>query len=65
MPCLSPRNIGDDIYPCPLDQGLLDFVGLTSQAFLEGVIEKSDEECERWLRQMATPRTPAEAADWN
>jgi hypothetical protein len=58
-------TLGDYIYPCPLDQGLLDFVGLTAPAFLEGVKEASDEECRRWICHMATPRTTAEIEDWN
>ena len=58
-------TLGDFIYPCPLDQCLLDFVGLTAQVFLEGVKEKSEEDCARWIHQMATPRTPAEMEDWN
>ena len=58
-------TLGDYLYPCPLDQSLLDFVGLTAQSFLEGVKGKSDEECRRWIRHMATSRTPADIEDWN
>jgi hypothetical protein len=59
------ETLGEYIYPCPLDQGLLDFLGVTSEGFLEGVKGKSDEESERWIRQMATPHTPGEIQDWN
>lgn len=58
MPAFHHGTLGDYIYPCPLDQSLLDFAGLTSQVFLAGVKEKSShEECKRWIRQIATPRT--------
>ena len=32
-------------------------MGVTPEKFLESVKGKSDAECERWVRQMGTPRT--------
>ncbi len=58
-------QLGEYIYPCPMDQLLLDFAGIDSETFFEAVDSRSDEEILRWFQSTATPRTPQEIEDWN
>src|SRR4029078_10404290 len=57
---------GEYIYPCPMDERLMEFVGITSDQLTYGVKAKStDEGVVKWLEQTATPHQPAELEEWN
>ncbi|GAB5560143.1 MAG: hypothetical protein SynsKO_17900 [Synoicihabitans sp.] len=58
---------GDYIYPCPLDSRVLDFMGVTSDAFLAAVrTGKSDSEMLAWVLENMTPkRRPHEIIAWS
>lgn len=57
---------GEYIYPCPMDERLLEFAGLTSEQFTAAVkANPTDEGVETWFRQAAKPHTPAELEEWN
>jgi hypothetical protein len=58
---------GDYIYPCPLDQRLLDFMGISSERFLEQVAAgKSDSEMLGWIEENLNPkRLPHEIIAWS
>ncbi len=58
-------TLGEYLYPCPLDQSLLDFLGISSEAFLEAVKERDDREIVEWIRKESLPRTPQEIEEWN
>jgi hypothetical protein len=57
---------GEYIYPCPMDERLMEFAGITSEQFTAAVrANLTDEGVAAWFRQTATPRRPDELADWN
>jgi len=56
---------GDYIYPCPLDEQLLQFTGISSEEFFRGVRAKTDREIAEWFRMRATVHTPSEIESWN
>ena len=58
-------KLGEYIYPCPLDRGLLDFLGLTPERFAEAAAGKGDQEMVEWIRKEARPHTPDEISAWN
>ena len=57
---------GEYIYPCPMDERLLEFVRLTSDQFTVAVkANTTDEGVLAWFQQHAQPHQPAEVEDWN
>jgi len=56
---------GDYVYPCPLDERLLDFAGLTPEQFTEAVRDRTDETIADWFRRTARPHRPGEIEAWN
>ena len=56
---------GDYVYPCPLDERLLQFAGISSEAFAREVQSRADREMVDWFQINATPHTPAEIEAWN
>lgn len=57
---------GEYIYPCPMDERLMEFVGITSEQFTAAVKANStDEGVVKWLEQTAKPHEPAEREEWN
>jgi len=57
---------GEYIYPCPLDERLLEFVGLTSEQFTAAVrANPTDEGMAAWFTQAAKPHSSAELEEWN
>ena len=63
---------GDYIYPCPLDNRLLEFAGITAEQFTGAVRGRSDQARERsddviveWFRNAANSRSPDEIEKWN
>lgn len=62
----ADRN-GDYIYPCPLDQRLLAFMGISSEAFLAAVKQgHSDSAMLAWIMENLSPqRLPHEILAWS
>ena len=57
---------GEYIYPCPMDERLMEFVGITSDQFTAAVKANStDGGVVKWFEQQATPHPPAELDEWN
>lgn len=57
---------GEYIYPCPMDERLMKFVGITSDQFAIAVKATStDEGVVKWLEQTAKTHEPAELEEWN
>ena len=57
---------GPYVYPCPLDDRLLEFAGLTAEQFTAAVRGHStDEAVARWFRATATAHSGAELHAWN
>ncbi len=57
---------GEYIYPCPMDERLLEFAGLTSEQFTAAVkSHATDEGIAAWFGEVARPHTPDELEKWN
>jgi hypothetical protein len=56
---------GDYIYPCPMDQRLLDFTGITVEQFSDAVSGKDDATVAEWFRQTAKPHSAIKIEQWN
>jgi hypothetical protein len=57
---------GEYIYPCPMDERLLKFAGLTSEQFTNAVKTNAfDEGVAAWFKQAAKPHTAVELEEWN
>ncbi|HET8761337.1 MAG TPA: DUF5069 domain-containing protein [Nitrospiria bacterium] len=58
-------TLGEYIYPCPLDQALLEFLGLDADAVFDVAKRGTDDEVLRWGQERATPRSAKDIAAWN
>jgi hypothetical protein len=57
---------GEYIYPCPMDERLMEFAGITAEQFTATVeANPTDEGVAEWFRQFAKPHQPAELEEWN
>lgn len=57
---------GEYKYPCPMDQRLLDFAGITADQFTSTVRGiKDDTAVEDWFKKTAKLRGPSEIELWN
>ena len=57
---------GEYIYPCPMDDRLMAFAGITAAQFTAAVKQHpNDEGVIRWFRGIATPPAQAELDEWN
>jgi hypothetical protein len=57
---------GEYLYPCPMDERLLEFSGLTSEQFTAAVkTNPTDDKIAAWFNQTAKPHRPAELEEWN
>jgi len=57
---------GEYIYPCPMDERLLDFTGITSDQFTAAVkANTTDEAVAAWFQQQAKPHASIELEEWN
>ncbi|MBS0180987.1 MAG: DUF5069 domain-containing protein [Nitrospira sp.] len=60
------RTEGEYIYPCPIDERLMEFVGITSDQFTAAVQANStDEGVVKWLEQTAKLYEPVQLEEWN
>jgi hypothetical protein len=57
---------GQYIYPCPMDERLMEFAGITSEQFTAAVKANPDDKgVVGWFEQNATQHRPAELEEWN
>ncbi|MDP3089718.1 MAG: DUF5069 domain-containing protein [Nitrospira sp.] len=57
---------GEYLYPCPMDERLLEFAGITSDQFTAAVkTNPADEVVGAWFRQTARPHPTAKLDEWN
>lgn len=56
---------GDYIYPCPMDQRLLDFAGITGEQFANAARGKDDAAVAEWFKKTAKPHNSNEIELWN
>jgi hypothetical protein len=57
---------GEYIYPCPMDERLMEFAGITSEQFTAAVkANLTDDGVVAWFRQTATPHPLADMDAWN
>lgn len=59
-------TIGDYVYPCPMDQRLLDFMGVSADQ-LTAVVQQhlTDGPIGQWFQDAAKPHSPGEISAWN
>ncbi len=57
---------GEYIYPCPMDDRLMEFAGITSDQFTAAVKQHpTDDGVARWFQQIVKPHSQAEVDEWN
>ena len=57
---------GEYIYPCPMDDRLMEFAGITAEQFTAAVRDNpTDPGVIQWFNRMAKPHTQAELEEWN
>lgn len=56
---------GEYVYPCPLDQRLLEFAQVSADQFTQAVRTGSDAEVAEWFLANAAPHTAEEIEAWN
>ncbi|MEX5219738.1 MAG: DUF5069 domain-containing protein [Nitrospira sp.] len=57
---------GEYVYPCPMDQLLLDFTGITAGQLKEAAKSySSDEDMAEWFQSVSVPHSEAEVAEFN
>ena len=57
---------GEYIYPCPMDDRLMEFAGITADQFTAAIKPNpSDEAVAQWFTQTAKAHPPAELEAWN
>lgn len=61
----AARIVGEYVYPCPLDKGLLEFMRITPEAFIEAAQNKNDEELLLWVKQNAAHKSGDDVKKWN
>lgn len=58
-------TLGEYIYPCPLDQALLEFLGVDAEALLKVATEQDDQGVVEWVGRNAKIHTPEQIDAWN
>jgi hypothetical protein len=59
-------NEGEYIYPCPMDDRLMEFAGITADQFTAAVKSNpSDDLVEKWFTRTVKAHLPAELDAWN
>jgi len=57
---------GEYLYPCPMDERLMEFAGITSEHFTAAVKNNlTDEGVTAWFLRVAKPHQPDELQEWN
>jgi Domain of unknown function (DUF5069) len=58
-------TLGEYLYPCPIDQLLLNFCGFSGDEFFQAIGSHTDEEVLHWFQAHAAPHTLEEIETWN
>jgi uncharacterized protein DUF5069 len=57
---------GEYIYPCPMDERLMEYAGIAAEQFTATVrANPTDEGVATWFQRAAKPHSPAELEAWN
>jgi hypothetical protein len=57
---------GKYLYPCPIDERLMEFAGVTAEQFTAAVkANQTDDGVVAWFQQIAKPHEPALLEEWN
>jgi uncharacterized protein DUF5069 len=57
---------GEYIYPCPMDERLMEYAGITTEQFTAAVrVNPTDEGVAAWFQRIAKPHHPTELEEWN
>ena len=57
---------GEYIYPCPMDDRLMEFAGITAEQFTAAVkANEHDEAVTQWFARRRSPHSQAELDEWN
>ena len=56
---------GDYVYPCPMDQRLLQFAGISSESFLHAAHGRTDQDIAEWFIRTALPHEQSAIETWN
>jgi Domain of unknown function (DUF5069) len=57
---------GEYIYPCPMDDRLMEFAGISDKEFTATVkANPNDEGVAQWFKNASKPHPPAELHEWN
>ncbi len=59
------ETLGEYMYPCPLDQSLLSFLGLSADNFLVAICEQEDGAVVQWLRVQGHLPSAEKVEVWN
>ncbi|TKB94401.1 MAG: DUF5069 domain-containing protein [Nitrospira sp.] len=60
------RTEGEYIYPCPMDDRLMEFAGITADQFTAAVkANPADDAVAKWFTQAAKTHSPAELDAWS
>jgi len=63
---VSAKTEGEYIYPCPMDDRLMEFAGITANQFTAAVkANHSDNAVAKWFTQTAKSHAPTELDAWN
>ena len=57
-------RLGDYLFPCPMDQMLLDFLGVEASEFQKAV-QRPDSEIESWLKEKLNKISPKKRQEFN
>jgi hypothetical protein len=58
-------TLGEYVYPCPMDERLLEFTGIDAEAFQEAACRHENEAFAIWFVRQAKLHTQAEIDRWN
>ena len=62
---LKSATLGEYIYPCPLDDKLLNFIGVSSDEFMEAVTTLGNKKVSEWAAAKCSRRSPGEKKLFN
>ena len=54
------KNLADYIYPCPLDNIILNFLCIEADTFANITVEKKEEEISNWVKGLIKSKTPSD-----
>jgi len=54
------KKLADYIYPCPLDNIILNFLCIEADTFANITVEKKEEEISNWVKELIKSKTPSD-----